>query len=132
MSRLTSCCLERHLRWSNQVLEFDKLKMTFHLVMNLKTFSRYFKHSTVISWSLIHFEQYLGESSEIYRRARVRTQLFVGDVMISRTIKSSLKEKSFTNFKPSMNKISSGEQIDFVLFCIEPRRTRTNCTRAEH
>lgn len=62
--------------------------------------------------SQIHFEQYLEESSEIYRRARDRTQLSVGDVIISRPIKTSLKEKSFTNFKSSMNKISFGEQID--------------------
>ena len=62
--------------------------------------------------SQIHFEQYLEESSEIYRRARDRMQLSVGDVIISRPIKTSLKEKSFTNFKSSMNKISFGEQID--------------------
>ena len=55
--------------------------------------------------SQIHFEQYLEESNEIYRRARDRTQLSVGDVIISRPIKTSLKEKSFTNFKSSMNKI---------------------------
>ena len=62
--------------------------------------------------SQTHFEQYLGEPSEICRRARVRTQLSVGEVIISRTIKTSLKEKGFTNFKSSMNKISFGEQID--------------------
>lgn len=132
MSRLTSCCLEMHLCWSHQVLEFDKLKITFHLVMKFKnlfavfqTFYGYF----VVSHTL---RANLGESSEIYRRARVRTQLSVGDVIISRTIKTSLKEQSFTNFKSSMNEISFGEQIDFLLFCIEPRRTRTNCTRAQH
>ena len=95
------------------MLEFDKLKITFHLVMIFKdlfaVFQTFYGYFVV---SQIHFEQYLGESSEIYRRARVRSQLSVGDVIISRTIKTSLKEKSLTNFKSSMNKISFGEQID--------------------
>ena len=135
MSRLTSCCLERRLCWSHQVLEFDKLKITFHLVMKFKDLFAVYVFKTFYGYfvvSQIHFEQSLGQLSEIYRRARVCTQLSVGDVIISRPIKTSLKDKRFTNLKSSMNKISFGEQIDFVLFCIEPRRTRTNCTQAEH
>ena len=95
------------------MLEFDKLKITFHLIMKFKDLFAVFKtfHGYFVV-SQIHFEQCLGESSEIYRRARVLTQLSVGDVIISRPIKTSLKDKSFTNLKSSMNKISFEEQID--------------------
>ena len=54
-----------------------------------KTFYGYF----VVSQ--IHFEQYLKESSEICRRVRVRTQLSVGDVIISRTNQNVFERKEF-------------------------------------
>ena len=95
------------------MLEFDRLKITFHSVMKFKdlfaVFQTFYGYFVV---SQIHFEQYLGESNEIYRRARVGTQLSVGDVIISRPIKTLLKEKSFTNLKSSMNKISFEEHIN--------------------